>query len=412
MSWTTDINDKIFEIVTGDGKSYFPKWRNATKSQEFNVSVYEFIKTPGSFVDRKEAKGRKFDLEFYFDGDTAVDQGNNFEISSRDKRKWLLKHPFYGDIYCQPTTFFQDNSIYNVSKFTVTVIETLPEGYPSFNSSFVDIIAETQQTINDAQIANFENKNLVDKGALKSLTEKFDAIFSKIMDQDSDLNQFKALVNNTVNEIASATASATSILRAFIDLVNYPATISQTVKQRFNAFNEALNELILNITGIIPDSRTNTLKTQFEAIGGSILAAQQIASTTNFSDNNSYLTKNNVLDQQDQIIESYNSFIAIIEENQTDRNDSTDSYSPDFDSMNELSNIITLSISNLYLIAFDAKQERSYITETETNAILLTHRFYGIDREDKNLEYFINTNELSFDEILLINKGRKVLFYI
>jgi hypothetical protein len=102
MSWINDIQDKTFEIITGDGKSYFPKWKNAQKSTEYNLTVFDFINTEGSYVDRKKMKGRKFDLEFYFDGESCVDLGNNFELSARDSRKWLLKHPFYGEIYCHP----------------------------------------------------------------------------------------------------------------------------------------------------------------------------------------------------------------------------------------------------------------------------------------------------------------------
>ena len=77
MSWIEDIQNKVFEIVTGDGKTYTPKWLNAVKDAEYNTTVYDFVGVEGSFVDRKAAKGLKFTLEFYFDGEFAVDLISN-----------------------------------------------------------------------------------------------------------------------------------------------------------------------------------------------------------------------------------------------------------------------------------------------------------------------------------------------
>lgn len=410
MSWIDDIQNKVFEIVTGDGKSYFPKWKNAIKTQDYNVAVYNFIGVEGSYVDRKKAKGRKFALEFYFDGTDAVALGNNFELSARDKRKWLLKHPFYGNIDCQPLGLVQDNTQYNVSKFTSEVIETLGEGYPEYNDAFEEIIVATQETTNELQAEAFASADKVDRNLLQNTTEYLDSVFSSIIDDENDLNIFKSKVEATVNDIINVTTSATQIIRSMQDMINYPATIVQTVASRFNAFSEALNGLIDNITGITVDSRTLADKFSFEAIGGAIIAAQQIATSSNIE--GSYYTRNDVIAQEEKLLDDHFNFLEILDENQTDRNDTETSYVPDFDSMNELANIVGLSVANLYAIAFEAKQERTFVNDKDSNAIVLTHRFYGADLNDENLDYFIETNNIGLNEILNIKKGRTLLFYV
>jgi hypothetical protein len=71
-----------------------------------------------------------------------------------------------------------------------------------------------------------------------------------------------------------------------------------------------------------------------------------------------------------------------------------------------------LNISNLYSIAFAAKQEREYVLDKDSNPILLTHKFYGLDKNDVNLEKFISTNDIGLTEILNIRKGRKIVYYV
>jgi hypothetical protein len=66
----------------------------------------------------------------------------------------------------------------------------------------------------------------------------------------------------------------------------------------------------------------------------------------------------------------------------------------------------------LYRIAFEAKQEREYILDEDSNIILLTHKFYEMDSEDRNINNFIETNNIGLNEILNIQKGRKIVYYV
>jgi hypothetical protein len=410
MSWQDDLQDSVFEIVTGDGRSYFPKWRNAIKVNDYNVTVYDFIDVQGSYVDRKEARGRRFALEFYFDGENAVAEGNNFEISARDKRKWLLKHPFYGDIYCQPLGMLQDNSTLNVSKFIGEVIETIGEGYPKYENQFEDIIVQQHESTNELQAEAFAVADDYNRNALEDVAERLDTIFEAIMDDENQLNEFKAEVDGAVRDITNVLSSATNIVGSLQDLINYPATIVQTIEARFGAFTESLEMLIDNITGIELSSRSTTQKTQFEILAGSIIAAQMLSSVSNIEDG--YKTRSDVIDIQERLLANYDSYLEIVEANQTARSDTPDTYMPDFDSLNALASLTGVTLANLYTIAFAAKQERAYVLGKDSNAILLTHKFYGLDLADENLEYFINTNDIGLNEILNIEKGRQVIYYV
>ncbi len=147
---------------------------------------------------------------------------------------------------------------------------------------------------------------------------------------------------------------------------------------------------------------------QYEIIGGGILSSEMIASITEPD----YEVRSIVINQQISLLDQYNDYVELLDENQTDRADELNSYHPDFASLNSLNEITNLTISNLFQIAFDSKQERTYTLPKDMNVILLSHKFYGSDENDDNLQKFIDTNNIGLNELLNISKGRKVIYYI
>lgn len=401
MSWIDDIETIIFTIITGDKKSYTPKWRNASKNVEYNVSIFEFIEVEGSLAIKKKPKGRRFDLEFYFDGENAVIDGNNFELSARNSNDWEIKHPYYGNFKCQPLSLSQDNSILNVSRFTVPVIETITNKYPTYTPIISDRIEEQLSITNENQAQAFNDSKELVKNELISNVEAMEMRFSSIIENDDELLEFKKLVSDAIIEINSTISDGNSILTSIQALINYPSTIIQTIEARFNAFKESFETLISSFTGN---------KNQFEALGGSIIASMMFSSVNNIND--SYETRNRVLEHQYDLISVYNRYIDFLDSLQTDRADSIYSYIPSYIGLNNLNSLVNLAISNLYSIAFDAKQEREYILERDDNIINLTHRFYGLDKNDVNLERFIAINDIGLNELLTIKQGRKIIYYV
>src|SRR5690606_10899808 len=97
---------------------------------EFNSTEFDFPEVEGTLVDRQLMRGRRFDLNFVFQGEDHLDLAEQFETSCRDKRPWTIQHPIYGRITVQPSTFTLDQGRENVSLFTGQVIETLQDDFP------------------------------------------------------------------------------------------------------------------------------------------------------------------------------------------------------------------------------------------------------------------------------------------
>jgi hypothetical protein len=113
-----------------------------------------------------------------------------------------------------------------------------------------------------------------------------------------------------------------------------------------------------------------------------------------------------------KILTAYNTYITDLDSLQTDNGGDTDSYIPDGDSLSALTDLISYTISNLFKIALNSKQERTIILEADSNVILLAHRFYGIDESDSSIDQFIRNNNIGINEMLEVKKGRKIVYYV
>ncbi len=403
MSWQTDIENKVFEIITGDGKSYKPKWKNPIKEVEYNVSVFNFINVTGSLIDRRKPKARKFELEFYFDGENSITTGNNFEVSARNTKRWTLKHPFYGDIICQPISLTQDDSMLNCSKFKVQVMETLLEGWPKADEIVSDRIAELETKISGLQV-NILPETKIDKVALKASVNTISDTNSAWIDLAEDLTAFKKLVSDAIIAIDKPLFDAVAAVRSVQSVINFPATVQRTVEERINILISGLNGVIDSFNG------TFLNKFQVESLGGTYISAINRAASTGVTDED-YYTKSLVFKTQEKILAAFDSYLLFLDSQQTERADSEESYSPDFDNIAGLDDMTNVTLANLYQVAFTAKQERSFICDKDYNPVLLAHRFYGLDDNDINLNRFINENDLGLFDMLRIRKGRTVIYY-
>ena len=111
-------------------------------------------------------------------------------------------------------------------------------------------------------------------------------------------------------------------------------------------------------------------------------------------------------------MELQNSFITKLDDLQNSTIGDENAYIHNYDSLNEMNILVNFAIANLLNIATNSKQERTFYLEEDSNALLLTHRLYGLDEDDENLVKFMNQNNIILNEIIQIKKGRKIVYFV
>lgn len=406
MSWKDKLENQMI-ITCGDGTQYFPLWTAPTKKLEWNVAEFNFPKIKGTLVKKSKMIGRKFPLEFYFQGEDHLDTAAEFEVSANDERPWKIEHPFYGIITVQVPALDVDNTGLNVSKYTGIAIETIVEDNPKVSVDPVDSIlikkAELDVLFENALTGEIQPVDVTE--SLKWINRTIRIVLPKIKipEQVTAMLDLFRKANALVNKMTSGPLAA---MRGIIALVSYPAKLKQNVKSRINALVEQFDTLTDTI-----DSITHLSSKQlYQNNAGCVLSTIALAAAT--PEPNDYKSSTDALEVMELLLATYNTYLENIDALQSENGSTPESYIPDGASLIALSSMIGLTVSNLYNIALSARKERSIITETDTNWIVLTHRFYGLDPSDANIDELIANNNGGLNKMLQIKKGTKIVYYV
>lgn len=408
MSWKEKIENIKFSITTGDGKIFFPLWKNGVKSKDYNVSRYSFIDVSGDFVDRKKPQSSKFPLVFWFQGDDNIEQADAFETSADDPRPWKIKHPFYGDIDGQPISISRNDSSYNVTEISVVFWESINKDYPNPKRSIDDVIKFKTEEVSLISALSYSIKvkpTSADQQILQDNIVQISGSFDKLFDDDNFVDYqnaiFKATqdAGNLVTDSEQAINSAQSLLLR-------PSLFAKSVKSRINSFVNAFDKL----KEMLVDFPTVNTKLYFEAQSAVLIAS--ICQCTATPLDTDYITRTEIENITDIIINSYAEYLQILDDAQVDISDVQNTYHPDVVTQLNIYELVVETTGNLFGLAFSAKQERIIEVNKNTNLVLLTHKYLGLDANDENIEEFRQLNNIKNDELFNVKKGRSIKYFI
>lgn len=404
MSWIESINTD-FKITTGDTAQYFPKWFNAKLGKNFNLSEFNFKGVAGTLVDRRLPQGRTFPVEIVFDGAECFEIAKAFNKSADNPKAWTIEHPVYGQIVVQPKSLELDNTSFNVSRFFVQLIETIgTKALITGTSAPEKIIADakvTQQKFTDTLAAEIP---VPPASTLRAMTIKVNNLYSSISDAIAEEVDYTAFTNayNQANAFISATEfDVTALVAQIQDVAAFPADFIDTVYNRLTLLVTQFGKLFTNATA--PQN-----KRLYENNAGTSVLSMCVAAVTNYD----YVTRTNVLNAVTVIVDTYNTYLANLDTIQTLNGGDLDSYIPDADSVTSLTDLVRYTVASLFDIATSAKQERTLYTAEDINVIELAFQIYGLLPDDSTIDTLIADNDIGEEEILQIQKGRKIVYNI
>jgi hypothetical protein len=411
MSWIEQAQDNMI-IRTGDGKEYRPLWKEPKKIIEYNVAQFDFPTIHGSIVKSDTIKGRVFPMEIYFVGEDHLGECTDFEISALDKRNWRITHPYYGFLIVRPTRIEIDHSGGNVSKINLNVIETLDEENPKGVSSPSNKIIEDGAQLSD----NFSTQTLVQIPTLTTadknlLIKNVGLIYNSTKSQiksGEDAERYLNSFNDANTAILNATNDVFTTMSKIQAMINLPFQFVDSVKNRINMLKTQFLKLAASPENIELLFSTPHSKRLYEHNAGMIIISMAQSSVTQID----YASSEDVLLTTTDLLDTYNDYIENLDTLQTATGGDDNSYIPDHGSMAGLQDLISFTASKLLEIAIDSKQERIIVLEADTNIILLTHRLYGLEPDDSTIDYLIETNKLGLNDILQLNAGKKIKYYV
>lgn len=405
MTWEERINNIPLEIKTGDGKTYFPLFKStdSEKTKEFNTSSFEFINVYGTLVDRKKPKGGKFPLVFYFEGADNITQADNFENSSDDPRPWEVNHPFYGRIVGQPLSIARKDNYLNSTEINIDFWETIEIEYPTRNYSIKDNTREKHNAVYLAAAVSYIKKAPftsadISKNKVNILTIAGNA---KKLNDNSTYADFQNALNKGLKAIDNLLADPLAAIESIQRFLDLPSRYEKAVEGRIASYLGTYERLKYSIDSLID-------KKYFESIGASTIASMADAMVNPLF--NDYVLIADIEKMYTKLNDTYEDYKKVLDQNKVSVYDIKNNWNPDATVQQELNDLVVFTLANLYRLTFVAKRERVIYTSKKTNAILLVHRYVGLDNLDEHLENFISRNNIKLNELFTIQKGRKIVY--
>ncbi len=406
MSWLDKIQERLV-ITTGDRTRYYPNWLNAVKTKEWNVARFEFIDVRGTLVKRGTNKGRTFNIEIYFQGEDHLDIAAQFEDSADDPRPWKIEHPFYGSLLCQPISLQFDNTVYNVSKITGTLVETIDESNPQIKKDPIDEIYQKVTNLQSVTEQYFSvNMPKLTSIDISHLTDNIESVNSKVRTKIKltvDLQNYFNLFNDANAKILDITSEPLEAIRAVQAMLNAPALFTDNVQSRLNMLTDQFDLLVDTVRTILTVG--DKLIFENNIVNSMATIAQAVVTEID------YENRKQVVGVVDVIVGKYDEMIELLDSLQTDNGGDPDSYIPDAASMQAIGSLVNTTVSQLFNIALNQKQERVVVLMEDTNVVLLTHKYYGLDAADENIGKMIRDNGIGLNELLQIKKNRTIVYY-
>lgn len=405
MSWIERVESGM-QITCGDGKAYNPNWMKCTKQVDWQFSEFNFRNIDGTLLQKGRTNGGRYSFDLYFQGEGYLDISDAFSVSSNDSRPWIISHPLYGRLNIQPVSMTFDNTDYNITKITGTFSETILQEYPQTSADPIDEIANLKSKTDESFINSLDSTPT--SGDISQQLKDNQKIYNqgeKIVSDKTFAEQYFNAFSKANSAVLSATSEPIQAMRQVQAMINLPFQFQTSVENRIGVFVEQFNGLRSSLINLSYPSS----KKIYQINLGTILGAMCVASSTTTPDD--YINRSSVLKVVDTIISLYNQYIVDLDSIKTDNNGSLESFIPDFYAQNDLSTLISYTIANLFLIALGSKQERTYICESDTNIILLAHRFLGLDSDEK-IVTMMNINNIGLNELLIIRKGRSIIYLV
>ena len=403
MSWQDRIKDIDFEITTGDGKVFKPLWQTAEKEFEFNVAKYDFINSPGSFVDRKKPQGTAFPITFFFQGADNIEQCNDFEASAVDERAWTIIHPFYGTIKGHPTKIKRDDSSFNITAITINFWESIDADFPTSAISASDAVAIKAEEVTNTSAALMVENAVPDTKDIPKLLQllqtgaaKFKAGKDKFNDYNNKIKAAERSLDNIVADVGQAVNDIQAVINAPFE---FATKISDKIRGYSQSF-EVLNGTLGNLFS----------KYNYETQGASIFASMAQAAVN--PQPGDYTTREDIEQVNQIILNLYDNYLAIADSAQVSVYDVDNAWGPNIQIQIALADLISFTSQALFQLSFNARQEIEVELTADSNLIILCHRYLGLDASDENIGVFKEINNIKNEELYKIRQGRLIKYFI
>lgn len=404
MAWIDRLQTAAY--ISPSGIRFEFQYENISMNVEKKTGEFDFSEIDGTYIQDLGRKGRKFPFTVYFSGPDYDTDSDSFFAALEEPGIGTLEHPLYGNRKVVPTgTISRRDDLVtgaNQAVFTITFSETIVDiTFPSSElNDKIDIqnyVDNLNDNISDQYATDLDIENEAESAVLQDNIINNKDVFVDTLESITKLNDeidnaMTTLSNSIDTSVVDLIIGPGGIASQVLTLINTPSNIIASA----NAFIEGYGSIIDNFISIDNESAneylTNLLFTSgsFGALSLSML-------------NSEFLNRPEAIDALESIEDIYDNITSWMDDNITvfEILDIGDIYS-------FLNQLFSKIVGYLVRLSFDLPK-KIYLTLTSDRQLIeLVAELYG----DLDLiDFFIQTNDLTTDEIELLPMGKEVIYF-
>lgn len=380
------------------------------------TTAFETPNGKGTYVQWLGKTGKRLPLNCFFNGADHDIVANQFLEALTEEGIGILFHPFYGTFDVVPFGSIKRNdslvSEANQTSFEVTFYETTGSVYlsPQRNAAQELAVAIVAYSQNSAQKFGDELKfksvseKFTFKSAFQAVLKTTKSTFEKITRAQDAVNKDFNNIYNSINDgIDLLIADPIALAKQTNILLQTPSRMNQSIQLRIDGYKQMISGIVNAPNSIKVAGFNNNPNNEFQTsdlyASGSLVAMIQSVSQSKFE------TKPEALLVAEEVISQFDQINAWREANYSSLGlvDTGAMYQA-------LQNAVALTAGFLVQLSFSLKEERVIVLGRNRTMIDLVAELYG--SVDENLDFFINTNNLSGDEYLELKKGREIVYFV
>ena len=407
MAWTERIREAAYTSPSGVRTAF--DYENVGLDVDKKTTAFNFPDADGTYVQDLGHSGRRYPLRIFFWGEDHDETAEAFMASLLESGAGRLEHPLYGVVDVVPFGAIsrRDNlkTAANQSVLEVEFWETLGLVYPSAVSDPSSEVLAAVNEYNDAAAAALEADLELDD-ALDAVTFKntyqglFDSAKSglqAIADAQADVRQkFEAVAASIDSGLDVFVQQPLTLAFQTLTLIQTPALVFQGVTARLDAYKDLAGALL---SGDGAEVKANDFYTS------DLYASTYVSGAIVSAVNAQFATKTDALTAADDLLSLFADVADWRDANYRALGavDTGTSYQ-------QLQEAVAVAAGFLVQISFTLKQERRLVlTEPRTIVDLAGELFGSVDTE---LDFLIESNNLSGSEILELPRGREIVYYL
>lgn len=414
MAWQDRLKEAAYTSPNGTRTVF--QYENVGKSVTKKTSGFEFPDADGTFVQDLGHSGRRYPLRLFFSGDDYDLEADAFEETLIERGVGKLEHPLYGTVDVVPfgaiTRRDDLKTAANQAIIQVTFWETIGLIYPSSQQDPGTAVLNAVSDYNNAAAEAFEEDTDLDS-AVERVTFRNDylAIFDQtrstlqpIADAQDDVRQqFDAIADSINTGIDVLISDPLTLGFQTTLMVQSPARALQDITARLDAYRALADSIITGDDAVAEQGNDSRNANAFH--GADLFAMTYVTGSAVSVVNNEFLTKSEALVAAEVVLAQFEDVAAWREDNfvSLEEVDTGEAYQ-------KLQEAVALTAGFLVEISFSLKQERRVVLDRARTIIDLAAELYGTI--DADLDFLINSNNLSGSEILELPRGREIVYFV